>query len=82
MTLDDNTSHLNQNVDLTPIIEPIRVLHIDDEADQQIFLKVFVEGDQNIKVTSAKSIEDTLELINSGAYDCLISDYDMPRWTG
>ncbi len=63
-------------------IEKIRVLHIDDEEDQQMFLKVFVEGDSNIKVTSVRNASDTLELIKTGAYDCLVSDYDMPDMNG
>jgi PAS domain S-box-containing protein len=60
----------------------IRVLHLDDEEDQQIFLKVFVEGDPNIKITSAKNAEDILLLVQTDAYDCLITDYDMPNMDG
>ena len=63
-------------------IETIRVLHIDDEENQQMFLKVFVEGDSNIKVTSTRNASDTLELVKTGAYDCLITDYDMPDMSG
>ena len=60
----------------------IRVLHLDDEEQQQMFLKVFIESDPNIKITSAKNVEDTLLLIQTDAYDCLVSDYDMPDMNG
>ena len=60
----------------------IRVLHLDDEEQQQMFLKVFIESDPNIKITSAKNAEDTLLLIQTDAYDCLVSDYDMPDMNG
>jgi PAS domain S-box-containing protein len=63
-------------------VEVIRVLHIDDEEQQQMFLKIFVENDPSIKVTSAHRAQDVIDLIQTGAYDCLISDYDMPDMDG
>ena len=82
MTVDSDLPSPNGNIVSTSSTEIIRVLHIDDEEDQQMFLKVFVEGDSNIKVTSARSAEETLELVETGAFDCLISDYDMPDMDG
>jgi PAS domain S-box-containing protein len=64
------------------LTESIRVLHIDDDDSVQMFLKIFVENDLNIKVTSVTTAEDAIELIQTGAYDCLVSDYDMPGMDG
>jgi PAS domain S-box-containing protein len=82
MTLEDDKNHLEANLVLASSMEVIRVLHVDDEEDQQMFLKVFVEGDPNIKVVSAKNANDVIELVGTGAYDCLVSDYDMPDMDG
>ena len=82
MTVDNNLPSPNGNIVSTSSTEIIRVLHVDDEEDQQMFLKVFVEGDSNIKITSARSAEETLELVETGAFDCLVSDYDMPDMDG
>ena len=62
--------------------EVIRVLHIDDEEQQQMFLKVFVEGDPSIKVTSVLCAKDVFDLVETGAYDCIVSDYDMQDMDG
>jgi PAS domain S-box-containing protein len=63
-------------------LEPINVLHIDDDENQRAFLKIFVEEDSSIRVTSISSQETALELVSTGAYDCLVSDYDMPEVNG
>jgi PAS domain S-box-containing protein len=70
----------NENATASP--EPINILHIDDDEDQRAFLKVFVEGDDSIRVTSTSDPETVLELASTGAYDCLVSDYDMPLVNG
>ena len=62
--------------------EVIRVLHIDDDDNVQMFLKVFIEGDKGIKVTQVQEAKDAIQLIETGAYDCLVSDYDMPGMDG
>ena len=70
----------NENAVASP--EPINILHIDDDEDQRAFLKVFVEGGVSIRVTSTSDPETVLELVSTGAYDCLVSDYDMPHVNG
>ena len=79
---------INNSAD-TPTISPqnvitnaIRVLHIDDDETQQEFLKIFVEIDKAIKITSIKSATDALQIIQAGTHDCLITDYDMPEIDG
>jgi len=80
--MEETPIYVDPNIEITSVAPIIRVLHLDDEEQQQMFLKVFVEGDPNIKVTSARNAENTLELVQTGAYDCLISDYDMPDTDG
>jgi PAS domain S-box-containing protein len=58
--------------------EIIRVIHIDDDESQKTFVKTFVEGDPSIKITSVSDPETAIELVQTGRYDCLVSDYDMP----
>ena len=47
----------------------IRVLHVDDDESQLMFLKAFIEGEPNLKVTSVHSAEYVIELIQTGAFD-------------
>jgi len=82
MTLKDTKNPLDANPVTASSMEVIRVLHIDDDESVQIFLKSFVEGDPNIKVTSVQSSEEALKLIHTGVFDCCISDYDMPGMDG
>ncbi len=57
----------------------IRVLHIDDEADQLSFTKQILESlDDCMKVESVSKAEDVIEMVTKGAYDCVVSDYQMP----
>jgi PAS domain S-box-containing protein len=82
MTLEDIKDSLSSIPIPESSTEVIRVLHIDDDDTAQMFLKVFIEGDPIIKVNSAQTAEDAIQLIQTGAYDCLVSDYDMPGMDG
>ena len=62
--------------------EIIRVIHIDDDESQKTFVKIFVEEDPSIKVTSVSDPQAAVELVQTGEYDCIISDYDMPETDG
>ena len=68
--------------DLASSMEVIRVLHVDDDDDIQTFLKIFIEADPHIKITSITKPEETIPLVLTEAYDCLITDYDMPSMDG
>ena len=81
MTLEDDKNHLEANPVLTSSMEVIRVLHIDDDENVQMFLKAFIEG-ADVKVTKVQKAEDAIQLAQTGAYDCLVSDYDMPGMDG
>jgi PAS domain S-box-containing protein len=82
MTLEDINAHLEVDPAPASSMEIIRVLHIDDEENVQMFLKIFIESDLNIKVTQVQEAEDAIQLIQTGTYDCFISDYDMPGMDG
>ncbi|MCW4048900.1 MAG: ATP-binding protein [Candidatus Bathyarchaeota archaeon] len=61
----------------------IRVIHIDDEDDQLVLAKLFLEqSDPTIKVTSTQDPQKVLELVREGKHDCIISDYSMPKING
>jgi PAS domain S-box-containing protein len=63
--------------------EPIRILHVDDEANQLEFTKLFLERlDKDIIVDSASSPEEAIELQKKNNYDCVLSDYKMLSMTG
>ncbi|HUS77266.1 MAG TPA: ATP-binding protein [Patescibacteria group bacterium] len=60
-----------------------RVLHIDDEKDQLTFTKLFLKkADPSLEVTSVGSPEEALRLLEEESFDCIISDFKMPRMTG
>jgi signal transduction histidine kinase/FixJ family two-component response regulator len=61
----------------------VRVLHLDDEEDHLTLTKMFLEReDPSIQVTSASSPIEALNLIQSQDFDCIISDYRMPKING
>ena len=60
-----------------------RVLHVDDDPEQSRFLKIFLEtSDPSLHVESTISPHESLNLITSKKYDCIISDYQMPLMDG
>lgn len=61
----------------------IRVLHIDDEPDFAEVVATFLEheGDR-FDTETATSATEGLERLSGGTYDCIVSDYDMPRTNG
>lgn len=70
-------------MDLVPLEENINVLHVDNEEDQLVFTKLFLEEiDANIRVTSVCNPDEAIEKIKGGGFDCLIVDYRMPCLDG
>ena len=62
--------------------EKISVLYIDDEL---IFLKagqIYLEFNNDFKVTTCKSAEEALKLLSDEKFDAIISDYQMPGMSG
>jgi len=61
----------------------IRVLHIDDEQSQLILVKRFLEHtDPALQVVSVSSPEEAQQLLRKQVFDCVVSDYVMPKIDG
>ncbi|WP_135304787.1 hybrid sensor histidine kinase/response regulator [Haloarcula amylovorans] len=61
----------------------IRVLHIDDDPDFADLAATFLERAQTqITVETATHPHDGLQKFRDGAFDCIVSDYDMPDQNG
>ena len=70
-------------MDPTPPDETINVLHVDNEEDQLVFTKLFLEEiDANIRVTPVCNPDEAIEKVKEGGFDCLIVDYRMPCLDG
>ncbi len=63
--------------------ELIRVLYVDDEPDHQKLLKLFLEEvEPSIRVESASTPTEVLQMMRLHHYDCVVSDYFMPEMDG
>lgn len=61
----------------------VRVLHVDDEPDVADVAATFVEQeDDRFDVETAPSASDGLERLARTAFDCIVSDYEMPGTDG
>lgn len=61
----------------------IRVLHVDDESDFGALTAELLESaDERLDVETASSAGEGLDCLEEEAYDCIVSDYDMPGQTG
>ena len=64
-------------------MQTLRVLHIDDDLDQLHFTKLFLESYGNsISIDSFDKPLDAFEKLGEKDYDCIISDYQMPKIDG
>jgi len=63
--------------------EPIRVLHVDDEPHFSDLTAEFLEREnEQFAVDTAESAAAGLDRLAAAAYDCVVSDYEMPGCTG
>jgi len=60
----------------------ISVLYVDDEKVLRDTLKLFLEKNPDIRVTSIPSATEALELLKKTNFDAIISDYEMPVMDG
>lgn len=61
----------------------IRVLHVDDEPDvAELAAEYLRREDARFSVAVASSVSEGIERISDGAFDCIVSDYDMPETDG
>ena len=65
---------------MTPCM--ISVLLVDDEPALLDLTRLFLEQDQKIRVTTCSSAIDALDILMSGQFDAIISDYEMPGING
>jgi len=63
------------------LIEPITVLHVDDEPPLLDLTKTFLERQGGIEVRSESDPERALERLD-GSIDCVLSGYQMPAMDG
>jgi len=61
----------------------IRILHVDDDPDFASLTADFLEReDERFTVTTANDPTDGREQLESGEFDCIVSDFDMPGESG
>ncbi|MCK4583327.1 PAS domain S-box protein [Candidatus Bathyarchaeota archaeon] len=68
------------------IVEPsdeIRILHVDDDVNQSEFLQYFLpEMDKAFKIDFISDPCQVMEKMGSEIYDCVVTDYQMPKMNG
>lgn len=63
--------------------QPIRLLHVDDEPSLTDLTADFLNrNEEQFHVTKATRPTDALELLAEAEFDCILSDYEMPRMDG
>ena len=61
----------------------VKALMVDDNEDLLELVEIFFERDRpNIDLDLTSSGEEALEMVEEGAYDVIVSDYDMPVVSG
>ena len=62
---------------------PLRVLHVDDDQNQLMFTKLFLEEyDPELSVESVSSPSRVVEVLSVEEFDCVVSDYQMDEMNG
>ncbi len=68
---------------MPPPKNSINLLLVDDEADQLELETFYLKGfDEKLRITTASSAKEALELIKTRIFDCIVSDYSMPEMNG
>ena len=61
----------------------VSVLHVDDDPSILDLTSAFLDRELgSVTVTTETSPDDALATLETGSFDCIISDYDMPGATG
>ena len=64
-------------------MEPVRILHVDDEPDFADLTAIHLERERDdFEVVTATSATEGLERLAESDIDCIVSDYDMPGMDG
>lgn len=62
---------------------PIRVLHVDDEPSFADMVSALLErGDDRFDVETVTNAAEAESRLSESAFDCVVSDYDMPNTNG
>jgi len=80
--LSSHKSTVSRGVIVDPSDE-IRILHVDDDVNQSEFLKYFLpEMDESFSIDSICDPCQVREKLKLRRYDCVVTDYLMPRMNG
>lgn len=60
----------------------MHILHVDDEPLILELTQIYLERDREMKITTCRSAEEALDLVNIEEFDAIISDYEMPGMNG
>jgi len=60
----------------------VSILYVDDEPGLLDIGKIFLERMGDLRVDTAPSARDAIEILNGRHYDCIVSDYQMPEMDG
>jgi PAS domain S-box-containing protein len=64
---------------MSRLSEPVRVLHVDDDAAFLELTAEFLERESDVIVpTPAPDVDEGLDALARDPFDCVVSDYDMP----
>ena len=64
-------------------LNALRVLLVDDDPNQLEIINLSMGGeDQSFHLETARSADKALELLKEKQFDCIVSDYQMPRMNG
>jgi PAS domain S-box-containing protein len=65
------------------MVASVRLLHVDDEPDFPETAAAFLEREMDgLTVETAPTAEAGLACLETGSFDCVVSDYDMPGRSG
>ena len=68
---------------MSELTNAISILHVDDEPDFAELVAIYLQRqDDRFEIESATSASDGLDRLHDTEFDCIISDYDMPRLNG
>ena len=63
--------------------EPIRILHVDDDASiLEISKQILLDMDGSFDIDQACCVDEAFKKLTVGHYDIVISDYEMPKKDG
>ena len=68
---------------MTGTADTIDVLHVDDEPDfADLTAEFLAQADERLVVHTATHPDGGIDILAAREIDCVVSDYDMPGWTG